>query len=377
MNLNGFNFVIWRRKIVQVVALLILVPFHAATHNFEAVQELAQDQKSLVPVLVIGSGVAGLSAAIYTARARIHTLVMSGNEPGGQLMGSSLVENMPGVVATAGYKVVNAIEAQARAAGAQVLDDAVQHIAVSADGTYFIVTTAQGDILHALTIIITTGSSPRMLAVTDEDLYTNHGVYTCAVCDCRQASGQHVVVVGGGDSAIEAVMHVAPYAQDITLVVRGSALRASKVMQEKLAQYTHVTILYDHAVAQFNGASEEDGPALNECIVKHTQSGTEMAIPCRCAFIEIGHIPNSQAVADIIALDAQNYILLEGRSQKTSCTGIFAAGDVTDPHYKQAAKASGDAVAAALEAISYLHAQGFSPEVAQELSSCYFENVQA
>lgn len=344
--------------------------------NFDRIKTLSSQEPSLVPVLVIGSGVAGLSAALYTARAQLHTLVLAGHEPGGQLMGSSLVENMPGVPAVPGYKVIDRMEEQAREVGVHFISDTVADITPSVDGDYYIVHTEDGRLLHALTIIIATGASPNKLEIPGEDTYANAGVFTCAVCDCRQATGKTVAVVGGGDSAIEAVMHLAPYAKKITMIVRGKALRASAVMQEKLKKYEHVSVVYEHTVQEICGTLSEDGePAVTGLQLKDGHTSQVYLFPIDCTFVTIGHTPNSGLFSSLIAVDDHGYILLEGRTQQTSRPGIFAAGDVTDPRYKQAGRASGDAAAAGLDAIAYLHEHGFSTHVANELTPWYFKEV--
>ena len=351
--------------------------------DYDLVKEVTRNTQSLVPVLVVGSGVAGLSAGIYTARAHLYTVVMAGGEPGGQLMGSSLVENMPGVPAESGYKIINRMEKQAKEAGVHFLDDTAEAIEVAADGDHFIVHTEQGRTMHALTIIIATGAFPHKLAVPGEELFTNYGVFTCAVCDCRQATGKSVVVVGGGDSAIETVMHLAPYAQKITLLVRGDRMRASVALQDKLKKYDHVTVQYQTKITEIVGTfdsenfdEQENGSWMTGIMAQNAQTQETSFVPAECAFVAIGHKPNSALFASLISLDAQGYIQLQGRTQLTSRSGIFAAGDVTDPRYKQAGRASGDAAAAGLDAIAYLHEQGFSVALADELAPWYFQDVR-
>jgi thioredoxin reductase (NADPH) len=337
-----------------VLMLLFIMSNQAISIDFENVKSISAADKNLVPVLIIGSGVAGLSAALYTARAKLPTVVLAGNEPGGQLMGSSLVENMPGVVATAGYKVIDHIERQARDAGVAIVYDSVQIIERVKEG-YFKVSTEQNGYIYALTIIIATGASSNLLHVPGEQALLNNGVYTCAVCDCRQATGKNVVVVGGGDSAIETVMHLAPYAKTVTMLVRGERMRASVALQEKLKNYSHVKILFQHVVTEMIGKTvlkDEKDSAENELqslMVDNLASKEIYQMTVDCAFLAIGHTP---------------------------VEGIFAAGDATDPRYKQAAKASGDAVAAALEAIAFLHERGFSVEQASLLSDYYFKTQE-
>lgn len=380
----------WNKKSVSFfnATLLLIIFVQAQVHatHFEHIKQITASSKSLVPVLIIGSGVAGLSAAIYTARAQLHTVVMAGNEPGGQLMGSSLVENMPGVTAVAGYKVIEQMEQQVQALGVHMLHDTVRTIKVASEGNHFIVETENDLTLHALTIIIATGASPNKLQVPGEVEFTNAGVFTCAVCDCRQATGKEVAVVGGGDSAIESVMHLAPYAKHITLLVRGKQMRASLAMQEKLKKYDHVAVLYQQRVIKIVEAApvqepsgtkntDENSPWMSGVVIQHADNQEIKLLSAECVFVAIGHTPNSQLFAPLVAVDGNGYILLQGRTQLTSLPGIFAAGDVTDPRYKQAGRASGDAIAAGLDAIAYLHDKGFSVVTAQELAPYYFKNV--
>lgn len=345
--------------------------------NFENIKQVTEPSRTLVPVLIIGSGVAGFSAAIYTARAQLHTVVMAGNEPGGQLMGSSLVENMPGVAAVPGHKVIDRMEKQAQDVGVHVVHDTVRTIESASDGNYFIVKTENDLTLHALSIIIATGASPNKLQIPGEVAFTNSGVFTCAVCDCRQATDKEVVVVGGGDSAIEAVMHLAPYAKHITLLVRGEHMRASLAMQEKLKKYDHVQVLYQQKVVEIIGeanSANENEPWMSGVVIQNTNTQETKKLTAECIFVAIGHTPNSALFANLVATDTNGYIRLQGRTQLTSLSGVFAAGDVTDPRYKQAGRASGDAIAAGLDAITYLHEQGFSVAIAQELMPYYFKN---
>lgn len=356
------------------ISIVLLASFHINAIDMNYMRELTGNQKNLIPVLVLGSGVAGLSAAIYTARAQLHTVVMAGNEPGGQLMGSTLVENMPGVLAVPGYKVISSIEKQARELDVIIFNDTVQVIEHDESKGYFKVITENGRILYALSLVIATGASPNKLHIPGEKEYANAGVFTCAVCDCRQATGKKVVVVGGGDSAIEAVMHLAPYAKEITLLVRAGQMRASYAMQEKLRKYEHVDIQFHKKIIEILGQANEIEPCVSHVILQDTLSHKIEKIAAECVFVAIGHTPNSSIFSQLITMDDQGYISLQGRSQKTTIPGIFAAGDVADPIYKQAGKASGDGIAAGLDAIAYLHSQGLSVTAAQELSACYFRN---
>lgn len=340
--------------------------------DIEKIQGIYQNNPTLIPLVVIGSGPAGLSAALYTARAKIYTVIISGNEPGGQLMGSTYVENMPGVASDKGHVIIESMEQQAVQVGAHFLDDTIKQIEVAPDGYYFILHTEQGMELHALAIIIATGAASKRLEIPGESLYASQGVYTCAVCDCRQATDKQVLVIGGGDAAIEAVMHLAPYAQSITMLVRRDRMRASLIMQDKLKRYEHVTVVHQKQVVEIVGDDNE----MTGAYVLDTTTNEKVLLPAACAFVSIGHIPNTTLFSSLIALDSNGYVELSGRSQETSYPGIFAAGDVADTRYKQAGSASGYGIGAALDAIDYLRKKGFSDGVARSLEPCYFKKVR-
>lgn len=322
---------------------------------------------TLVPVLVIGSGPAGLSAALYTARDMIYTVVLTGNEPGGQLLGAKRVENIPGIAPDAGYKIMDSLRAQTASFGVQFLDDTLKNIIRSEDGAYFVVQTGGGTTINALSVVIATGASALTLGVPGEQLYANRGVYTCAVCECRFMKDKEVVVIGGGDASIEAVMHLAPYAKQVTLLVRKDRMRAALSMQEKLAGYKNVAIKYQSELLEVLG----DGQEVTQVRVRDAGTGLESNLMVQAVFECIGHAPNSAPFTSLIEIDAQGYIQLEGRLQRTSCPGIFAAGDVADATYRQAGVAAGDGIKAGLDAIAYLRCKGFSESIAVDLKTSY------
>lgn len=329
--------------------------------------EQLRNHTNIVPVVVIGGGYAGLSAALHTVRAGFHTVVIRGHEPGGQLMGSTRVENIIATDAAPGYKIMDAIEQRVTSFGVEFLDDTVIAIEKDEQGC-FIVTTEQGNRLYALTIIAATGATPRLLGVPGEQQYLNNGIYTCATCDCRQALDKDIIVVGGGDSSIEAIMILATYAKSITFLVRGPQLRAGLPAQRALQKYP-VTTLYSTKITEFIG--DDDG--LQAVRIVHAQTHEEKVIPASCVFLSIGHQTNSALFTSLITLDADGYPVMEGRTQRTSCPGIFAAGDLVDPMYRLADPAAGDAAKAAFDLRLYLHNQRlFSQEMARELEPNYF-----
>lgn len=322
---------------------------HWAEHNF-------------TPIVVIGSGVAGLSAAIQTSLEKQHTIVIRGTNPGGQLLGAAFVENMPGTAPDKGYKIIESLEERAKEVGVQFLDGAVERIERVGDlmqqansAPVFKITLSEKRVIYALTVIIATGATPRYLSVTGEEQYKNRGVYTCAVCDGRRAIKKRVVVVGGGDSSIEEVMHLASHTDQITLLVRKDQMRAATSRQAKLAQYPQVTTLYHTEVLEICG----DGQNLTGVRIRDTHTNSETVLPADCVFLAIGHTPHSAPFSSLVECDDLGHIKLLGRSQATSCPGIFALGDVADPVYRKAESAQGDACKAALDVTRYLQNAGF------------------
>lgn len=345
--------------------------------NLELFNFLSQKSGQFSPIVVIGSGVAGLSAAIQTSLEKQHTVVIRGTSPGGQLLGASYVENMPGTAPDKGYKIIESLETRAQEVGVQFLDGAVERIELI---TYaqtqstlvhctplFKLTLTDGRQLYALTVIIATGATPRYLGVPGEEQYKNHGVYTCAVCDGRSAIKKRVVVVGGGDSSVEEVLHLMSHTDQITLLVRKDQMRAATSRQEKLARYPSLTTLYHTEVIEICG----DGKKLTGVRIRDTHTGAETLLPADCVFLAIGHTPHSAPFTSLVDCDEQGHIKLIGRSQATSCPGIFAVGDVADPVYRKAESAQGDACKAALDVTRYLQNAGFGYQALQTLEPFY------
>ncbi len=298
---------------------------------------------------IIGGGVAGLSAAIYGGNGKIETLVFKGPQAGGQLARAALVENIPGLRPMPGTEFIVQLEKQAQEFGAQLIDESVVSVTIQQEGRRFLVTTQEGGAYEVDALVIASGARPQTLNIPGEDTYWGKGLSTCALCDAIFAAEKDVVIIGGGDSAIEEALQLVGYAQKITLIVRGNQLRASPRMQEKLSPFTHIFYQYNSEVKEIIG----DSSAVTAVIVKNNKTGFEEVIPTQRIFFAIGHIPETSFIKDIVPCDVQGYIqLLDG--QKTCTQGIFAAGDATNKRHKQAIIASGNAVEAALDAINYL-----------------------
>lgn len=322
-------------------------------------------KENIVPVVVIGSGPAGLSSALYGARSGFYTVVFEGPKPGGQLMGTSFVENWPGLPKKMGSELIKSLKEQALEFGAEFMADTIKTIDIA--NWPYTLTTDNGITLHALSIIVASGASAKMLGIPGEQEYFgwDKGVSTCAICDAPFYKEKSVFVVGGGDSAAEEAMQLAPYAKSITLLVRKEAMRASAVMQERLKAYDNIHIQYKSIPTEIKG----DGKHMKEVVM--TVDGQPKTVASDGLFLAIGHDPNSTVVKGIVAMDADGFILLKEGRQDTSVPAIFAAGDVADRRYRQAGVSSGDGIKAALDAVDFLRRIGFNDVVAKKVEERY------
>jgi len=299
-------------------------------------------------VLVIGSGIAGLTAAIYTARANLDPLVLEGDEPGGQLSLTSEVENYPGFIeGINGFDLVQNMRQQAERFGARYEGGRVVRIEPGLPHT---VVLDDGRSLQAHAVIVATGATARWPGLAGERDYIGHGVSTCATCDGAFYRGLKVAVIGGGDSALEEALFLTRFASEVHLVHRRDTLRASKIMQQRAFDEPKIKFHWNAAVAGFVGTPEEGLRGLQLTDVK---TGAQEQLDVDGLFIAIGHVPNTQFVQGVLDLDEQGY-LKEG--VVTHVAGIFAAGDVRDHVYRQAVTAAGMGCQAALEAERWLAA---------------------
>lgn len=306
---------------------------------------------NIVHVAVVGSGPAGLSAALYAARFNLYTVVFEGKYPGGQLMGTSDVENWPGMGRELGPKIIEKLRNQSLQFGAQFCSATIESI--DTKSWPYTVKLDDGRLVHALTIIITTGASPVLLGIPGEQQYWGKGVTSCAVCDAPFFTKKTVVVVGGGDAAIEQALQLAgANAKDITMLLRSCKFRASPAMQQRVKAYDKITIRHNVKVKEILGNGKHvTGVKLQ------TEKGEE-ELATDGVFLAIGHTPNSSIVKGKLKLDSAGYILVDGCRQWTSQPGIFAAGDVADHFYRQAGIASGDGIKAAIDAADFLRQRG-------------------
>ena len=317
---------------------------------------------NVIPLVIIGSGPAGATAAVYGARAQVDTVVFEGYKPGGLLTETTEVQNWPGHVAIQGPEIVANIKKQAEHLGAQFVDDAVAELDTSS--WPFTLRTDEGNTVHALTVIIATGATPRKLGIPGENTYWGYGVTACAVCDAPFFKGEDVVVVGAGDSAAEEAMQLAPYARNVTILGRRDRMRAAASMQEQLKAYDNIAIKYHVAVQEVGG----DGTKVTHVMLRDPRDNSVTKFPTAGLFLAIGHDPNVALVKDQLETNQAGYITVWGRTQETSVPGIFAAGDVEDHQYRQAGVAAGSGIKAALDAVSFLYDHGFNTNVAKQLA---------
>ncbi len=299
-------------------------------------------------VVIIGSGPAGLTAAIYAARANLAPVVIEGMQPGGQLTQTTDVENFPGFENPIdGTELVATMKKQAARLGVRFIMDEVT--AADLSGEVKRLTLMINDPIESRTVIIATGASARYLNMESERALIGKGVSACATCDGAFFKGQRVAVIGGGDTAMEEALYLAHIAAHVTVVHRRNEFRASKIMAERVLKAANITVAWDSVVEEFLGV--EQG-AVTGLQLRNVKTNALAEIPLEGVFIAIGHTPNTAAFVGQVTLDAEGYVVAE--SCRTSVPGVFAAGDVQDRHYKQAVTAAGSGCMAALEAERYL-----------------------
>jgi len=300
-------------------------------------------------VIIIGSGPAGLTAALYTARANLKQLLVEGLEAGGQLMLTTMVENWPGFRdGIMGPDLMTEMRAQAERFGAEVMQGNVMK--VDLQSRPFTMTFVNGKSVTTDSLIIATGASARWLEIGSDRKLSGHGVSTCATCDGYFFRGRPIAVVGGGDSALEEAIYLTRFASKVTVVHRRDTLRASKIMQDKAFANPKVEFIWDSEVADVldGGKGEVEG-----IVVRNLKTGQQTTLPLDGVFIAIGHTPNTSLFVGQIDLDENGYVRTHAGS-RTNVEGVFAAGDVQDHIYRQAITAAGSGCMAALDAERYL-----------------------
>jgi thioredoxin reductase (NADPH) len=306
-------------------------------------------------VVIIGSGPAGLTAAIYTARANLSPLVLEGSLPGGQLTLTTEVENYPGFAeGILGPDLMDIFRKQAARFGAELYTDDVSQVDLSRRP--FHVQVGQNTSLHADALIIATGASARFLGLAAEQRLLGHGVSTCATCDGFFFRGKEVMVVGGGDAAMEEALFLTKFATKVTVVHRRDQLRASKIMQERAFKNEKIAFMWYTVIEDILGEASLGG-GVQAVKVRHVETNEVQEVKTDGLFLAIGHIPNTTLFRNQLELDAQGYIVIQPGTTITSVEGVFAAGDVAYKVYRQAVTAAGTGCMAAMDAERWLEAQ--------------------
>jgi thioredoxin reductase (NADPH) len=299
-------------------------------------------------VIIIGSGPAGLTAALYSARANLQPLVIEGIEAGGQLMLTTMVDNFPGHRdGIMGPDLMAEMRAQSERFGAEIIQGNV--VSVDLCSQPIPVKTAEAEYLTK-TLIIATGASARLLGLPSERTLMGHGVSTCATCDGYFFRGQEIAVVGGGDSAMEEAVFLTRFASKVTVVHRRGTLRASKIMQDKARANAKIEWLLDHEVDDINDTGKGE---VTSMVVRSNKNGERKEIPVSGVFVAIGHTPNTTLFRGQLELDQNGYIVTHDGA-KTTVAGVFACGDVQDHIYRQAITAAGSGCMAAIDAEHYI-----------------------
>ncbi len=303
-------------------------------------------------MLIVGSGPAGLSAAIYGARAGMEPIVVQGLQPGGQLTITTDVENYPGFRdVIQGPWLMQEMQAQAEHVGTRMMWDTIVDLDL-ANGPPFRATGDSGDVYEGETLVIATGAQAKWLGVAGELELSGKGVSACATCDGFFYRGKKVAVIGGGNTAVEEALYLTNHSDDVTLIHRREELRAEKILQDRLFANQKISVLWNKTVEQFLGDPVQGG--LRGLRLKDTQSGELSEFGCDGAFVAIGHAPATELFKGKLEMDSSGYLIVEPGSPKTALPGVFACGDVMDHTYRQAVTAAGTGCMAALDAERFL-----------------------
>ena len=301
-------------------------------------------------VIIIGTGCAGYTAAIYTARANLKPLMLSGTQPGGQLTTTTEVENFPGhTEGIMGPELMVRMQKQAERFGTRIAYEMVESVSLLADGGFAVKTGSAS--YEAKTVIIATGAAPRHMGLPNEQSLIGRGLTSCATCDGAFYPDVPVAVIGGGDSACEEAGFLTRFASKVYLIHRRDELRASKIMADRALANPKIEPVWNSTVTEY--LTDEKGE-MRAVKLKNLVTGAESEMDVKCVFVAIGHVPNSGFLGGLVDLDENGYILQTPGRTATKTPGLFAAGDVADHYYRQAITAAGQGCAAALEAERYL-----------------------
>lgn len=301
-------------------------------------------------VLIVGSGPAGYTAGVYASRAMLEPILVQGMEPGGQLTTTTEVENWPGDTEVQGPDLMVRMEAHASAMGCEIIGDMINNLDLSKRP--FTATGDSGTIYTADAVILATGARAKWLGLPSEEAFKGFGVSACATCDGFFYRGQEIVVIGGGNTAVEEALFLTNFASKVTLIHRRDELRAEKILQDRLMKNDKIEPLWFHQLEEVVGG---DNPKGVEAVrVRHVETGEITEIPCKGVFVAIGHSPASELVKDQLETHNGGYVQVEAGSTRTSIPGVFAAGDLTDHTYRQAITSAGMGCMAALDAERFL-----------------------
>jgi thioredoxin reductase (NADPH) len=310
-------------------------------------------QRHVSKILIIGAGPAGYTAAIYAARANLQPILVQGLQPGGQLMITTDVENYPGFAdVIQGPWLMEQMAKQAEHVGTRLVND----IIVEADLSRrpFVCRGDSGDTYVGETIVVSTGAQARWLGLPSEEAYRGFGVSACATCDGFFFRGKEVVVIGGGNTAVEEALYLTNHATRVTLIHRRDTLRAEKILQDRLFRHPKIAVVWDSVVEEIVG--EQNPPRVTGIVVRDVKTGASRRIACEGVFVAIGHTPVTELFQGQLTLDREGYIVTRPDSTATDIPGVYAAGDVKDKIFRQAVTAAGMGCMAALEAEKFLAA---------------------
>ena len=310
-------------------------------------------------VLIIGSGPAGYTAGVYASRAMLEPILVQGIQPGGQLTITTEVENWPGDSHVQGPDLMVRMEEHARAVGTEIISDHINSVDLNARP--IVAVGDSGTTYTADAVILATGAQAKWLGLESEEAFKGFGVSACATCDGFFYRGKDVVVIGGGNTAVEEALFLTNFASKVTLIHRRDELRAEKILQHRLLNHDKVEVLWDHQLDEVLGS---DNPKSVEGVrVAHAKTGETQEIACAGVFIAIGHAPASELVIDQLETHMGGYVVTQPDSTATSIPGVYAAGDLTDHIYRQAVTSAGMGCMAALEAEKYLATQDLDADV--------------
>ena len=304
-------------------------------------------------LLIIGSGPAGYTAAVYASRAMLEPILVQGIQPGGQLTITTDVENWPGDASVMGPDLMVRMENHAREMGAGIISDHISDLDLSQRP--FRASGDTGTTYTADAVVLATGAQARWLGLPSEEHFKGFGVSACATCDGFFYRGQEVVVIGGGNTAVEEALFLTNFASKVTLIHRRDSLRAEKIMQDRLFKNPKIDVMWNHEVDEVVGT---DAPRGVEAVkARHVETGAITEVPCKGFFVAIGHAPASDLIKDQLKLHSGGYVWVEPGTTRTSISGVFAAGDLTDHTYRQAVTSAGMGCMAALDAERWLAEQ--------------------